>query len=111
VGGSALSRLSQLCLFINLPDMEILMTNPSNIAEITGPVFAAVAAYASYLSALTGRRGAQERREPMLAGETLQTTEYDPNGNVPTRFEIVNNGGPALESAHTIQAGAYGAQP
>ena len=87
--------------------MEILMTNPSNIAEITSPVFAAVAAYASYLSALTGRRGALERREPMLAGEALQTTERDPNGNAPTHFESVNNGGPALESAHTIQAGAH----
>ncbi len=81
------------------------MTNLSNIAEITSPVFAAVAAYASYMSALTGRRGAQERREPMLAGEALQTTERDPNGNAPTRLEIVNYGGPALESAHAIQAG------
>jgi hypothetical protein len=87
--------------------MEILVTNPSNIAEITGPVFVAVAAYASYLSALTGRRGAQERREPMLAGAAMQTTERDAKGNAPTHFEIVNNGGPALESAHTIQAGAY----
>lgn len=83
------------------------MTNPSNIAEIIGPAFAAVAAYASYLSALTGRRVAQERREPMLAGAALQTTERDPSGNAPTRFEIVNNGGPALESAYAIQAGGY----
>lgn len=82
------------------------MTNLSNIAEITSPVFASVAAYASYMSALTGRRRAQERREPMLAGAALQTTERDPNGNAPTRFEIVNIGGPALESAYTIQAGA-----
>ncbi len=83
------------------------MTNPSSIAEIAGPVFAAVAAYASYMSALTGRRVAQERREPMLAGAAFQTTERDPNGNAPTRFEIVNNGGPSLESAYALQAGAY----
>jgi hypothetical protein len=31
----------------------------------------------------------------------------DPNGNAPTRLEIVNTGAPALESAHAIQAGAY----
>lgn len=89
------------------PDMEILMTNLSTIPEITGPVFAAIAAYASYMSALTSRRGAQERCEPMLAGSALQTTERDPNGNAPTRLEIVNTGAPALESAHAIQAGAY----
>jgi len=83
------------------------MTNLSNIPEITGPVFAAVAAYASYMSALTARRGAQEQREPMLAGAALQTTERDPNGNAPTRLEIVNAGAPALESAYAIQAGAY----
>jgi hypothetical protein len=99
--------LSQLCLFINILDLENPVTNPSNIAEVTGPVFAAVAACASYMSALTGRRGAQERREPMLAGAAFQTTERDPDGNAPTRLEIVNTGGPALESAYAIQAGAY----
>jgi hypothetical protein len=83
------------------------MTNLPNIAEITGPVFAAIAAYGAYQSAMTGRRGARERREPMLAGEAFQTAERDTNGDAPTRYEIVNNGGPALESAHAIQAGAH----
>lgn len=83
------------------------MTNLSNIAEITGPAFAAVAAYASYMSATTSRRSAQERHEPMLAGEALQTTQRYPNGNAPTRLEIVNVGAPALEVAYTIQAGDY----
>jgi hypothetical protein len=75
------------------------VTNLSHIAEVTSPVFAAVAAYASYLSAMNGRRAKQERHEPVLAGSPLQTTERDPNGCAPTRLEIINVGGPAFESA------------
>lgn len=82
------------------------MTDLSHIAEVTSPVFAAAAAYASYLSAMNSRRTKQERREPVLAGSPLQTTERDPNGYAPTRLEIINVGGPAFESAFALQAGA-----
>ena len=82
------------------------MTNLSHVAEVTSPVFAAVAAYASYLSAMNGRRAKQEQHDPVLAGSPLQTTERDPNGCAPTRLEIVNVGGPAFESAFALQAGA-----
>jgi hypothetical protein len=82
------------------------VTNLSHIAEVTSPVFAAVAAYASYLSAMNGRRAKQEQHDPVLAGSPLQTTERDPNGCAPTRLEIINVGGPAFESAFALQAGA-----
>jgi hypothetical protein len=81
------------------------MTNLSNVTEIVGPLLTAIAAYAAYLSAMTGRRVAQERRTPMLAGSPLQTTERDQEGNVPTRLEIINGGGPAFESAFALQGG------
>jgi hypothetical protein len=85
---------------------EAIMTDLSHIAEVTSPIFAAVAAYASYLSAMNSRRTKQERQEPRLAGSPLQTTERDPSGYAPTRLEIINVGGPAFESAFALQAGA-----